>query len=204
MTIDLGSLIGKLNTTTVLATESAAALAVSYSHREVDVEHLVLELLRANQSDVFFICKHFGIDPSALAVKLSNVVSNYKINNSKKPVLSISLIRLIELSWLVASVEFASKKIRSGHLFIALLQDAQLFNAFSHWINKKQEILLTPFLTFHRTPGQGIKSTKMCCRGTVPNLIGFFDKLDFLAIAILQLPQYEFPLITSCKSSQTF
>ena len=170
MTIDLGSLIGKLNTTTVLATESAAALAVSHSHREVDVEHLILELLRANQSDVFFICKHFGIDPSALSVKLSNVILSYKKNSSKTPVLSLSLIRLIELSWLVSSVEFSSKKIRSGHLFIALLQDAQLFNAFSQGIDELVNIetrkLLNQFNEITINSVEGMKADKIETAGS--------------------------------------
>ena len=52
MTINLKSLIGKLDVPTRKAMESAASVALSRTHHEVDIEHVLLELLAASDGDL--------------------------------------------------------------------------------------------------------------------------------------------------------
>ena len=124
MAVNLRSLISKLNDTSVIATETAAGLAKSQSHKEVDVEHLLLELFKINGTDVQLICEFFGLRVEYVIEKLNIAVLNLTKSSSKVPVLSVSLINLIELSWVVSSVDFSSPKIRSGHILVALLRDS--------------------------------------------------------------------------------
>lgn len=58
--MNLKSLFAKLNETSRTATESAAALCLSEHHYEVEVEHLLLQLLDNNDSDLA------PIDPAPL------------------------------------------------------------------------------------------------------------------------------------------
>ena len=51
MTIDLKSLIAKLDSPTRKAMESAANVALSRTHHEIDIEHVLLELLAATDGD---------------------------------------------------------------------------------------------------------------------------------------------------------
>ena len=52
MTIDLKSLIAKLDSPTRKAMESAANVALSRTHHEIDIEHVLLELLAATDGDL--------------------------------------------------------------------------------------------------------------------------------------------------------
>ncbi len=67
MTVNLRSLIGKLNSTTRNAVEGAAGLCLSRTHYDVEVEHVLTKLLSATGADFHFILRHFGVDPSRFA-----------------------------------------------------------------------------------------------------------------------------------------
>ena len=140
MPTNLRLLISKLGSTSMTATETAAGSAVVNGHYEVDIEHLLLELLKIKNSDVYVIFEYFGLHIDLLSGQLNEVVSTFKNSGSKTPILSINLIKLIEMSWVVSSVDFSSNKIRSGHLLIALLKDAQLFNFFSQRVDQLEKI----------------------------------------------------------------
>ena len=147
MAVNLRSLISKLNDTSVIATETAAGLAKSQSHKEVDVEHLLLELFKIKGTDVQLICEFFGLRVEYVIEKLNIAVLNLTKSSSKVPVLSVSLINLIELSWVVSSVDFSSPKIRSGHILVALLRDSYLFNIFSQRIEELTKIEINQLST---------------------------------------------------------
>ena len=63
---NLKSLIGKLNETCRSALEQAAALCLSQTHYEVDVEHFLAKLLEAQDTDIEKILRHFEINQSRL------------------------------------------------------------------------------------------------------------------------------------------
>ena len=66
MTTNLKSLIGKLTPATRRALESAANIALSRTHHEVDIEHVLLELLAATDGDMLRILKAYRIDAQRL------------------------------------------------------------------------------------------------------------------------------------------
>jgi type VI secretion system protein VasG len=65
---NLKSLISKLNNTTCRnALELAAALCLSQTHYEVDVEHFLIKLLELANTDFQKILRHFAINEGRLA-----------------------------------------------------------------------------------------------------------------------------------------
>ena len=68
ITVDIKSLLGRLNPFCTRSLEAAAGLCVSRTHYEVSVEHMFAKLLDDLQSDVSLILQHFEIDTGARRV----------------------------------------------------------------------------------------------------------------------------------------
>ena len=66
ITVDIKSLLGRLNDLCTRSLEAAAGLCVSRTHYEVTLEHMLLKLLESPQSDLPTILRYFEIDPSRL------------------------------------------------------------------------------------------------------------------------------------------
>jgi type VI secretion system protein VasG len=106
--------------------ESAAGLCISHGHYEVDVEHLLMKLLEADNTDLERILRHYGIDQSRFERDLNNTLDGFKKGNNRNPVLAPNLPKLLSKAWLIASVNCNETRIRSGHIALALLTDPDL------------------------------------------------------------------------------
>ena len=129
MSINLKTLIGKLNDTSRAAATRAASLCVSLGQYEVDIEHLFLALLEQPKSDVALIARQNDISISQLEADLRAEVGRFKNGNARTPVFSPRLPKLFENAWLIASLDLqddAQAQIRSGHLLQALLTEPEL------------------------------------------------------------------------------
>ncbi|WP_411851218.1 type VI secretion system ATPase TssH [Stenotrophomonas sp. LGBM10] len=126
MSINLKTLISKLDDTCRLAAERAANLCMSRGNYEVDLEHLFLALLEQPQSDFVLIARRCGIAPEALERDLSDEISQFKTGNSRTPVFSQHIPKLFEHAWLIASLDSETSRIRSGHLLLALMTEPEL------------------------------------------------------------------------------
>ena len=129
MSINLKTLIGKLNETSRTAATRAASICVSLGQFEVDLEHLVLALLEQPKSDFVLIARNMGISVSMLEADLQSEVQRLKAGNSRTPVFSARLPKLFENAWLIASLDIQAGRvaeIRSGHLLQAMLTDPEL------------------------------------------------------------------------------
>jgi type VI secretion system protein VasG len=124
--LDLKSLIGKLDGFARDALESSAGLAVSRTHYNVEIEHWLLRLLDAETADAALICNHFAIDRGKLARDLNRALDRTKTGNGRAPSLSPHLVRLVREAWLGASLRFNAPQVRSGHVLLALVGDADL------------------------------------------------------------------------------
>jgi type VI secretion system protein VasG len=120
---NLKSLIGKLNETCRSALEQAAALCLSQTHYEVDVEHFLVKLLEMQNTDIGKILRHFEVNQSRLAADLSRAMEGFRTGNSRNPALSPRIPQMIQDAWVVASINFQAPSIRSGHLLIGLLSN---------------------------------------------------------------------------------
>jgi type VI secretion system protein VasG len=129
MSINLKTLISKLNDTSRTAATRAASICVGLGQFEVDLEHLFLALLEQPKSDFVLIARHAGISVSMLEADLQAEVGRLKTGNSRTPVFSARLPKLFENAWLIASLEVQAGRqstIRSAHLLQALLTDTEL------------------------------------------------------------------------------
>ncbi len=129
MSINLKTLIGKLNETSRTAATRAASICVSLGQFEVDLEHLFLALLEQPKSDFVLIARNSGISVSMLEADLQAEVQRLKAGNSRTPVFSARLPKLFENAWLIASLDIQTGRpaeIRSGHLLQAMLTDPEL------------------------------------------------------------------------------
>ncbi len=126
MSLDLRSLIGKLNDTTRRALEGAAGLAVSRTHYEVEIEHWIAKLLESGEGDLPQILKHFGVDPDRLLRDLNRSLDTFRTGNARRPDLSQTIEQLAREAWVLCSVNYDLTKARSGALLLAALDDARL------------------------------------------------------------------------------
>jgi type VI secretion system protein VasG len=126
MALNLRALIARLNPTVRSAMEGAAGLCMSRGHYEVEVEHVLAKLLEVENSDIRRILRQFEIAPEALERELGKALDGFKSGNQRTPALSAMLPKLFEAAWGWASIEFGEAKIRSGHVLVALLADAEL------------------------------------------------------------------------------
>jgi len=126
MSINLKTLISKLDDTCRHAAERAANLCMSRGNYEVDLEHLFLALLEQPQCDFVLIARRSGISPESLERDLNDEISQFKTGNSRTPVFSQHIPKLFEHAWLIASLDSETTRIRSGHLLLALLTEPDL------------------------------------------------------------------------------
>ena len=124
--VDLKSLIGKLNETCRRTLEGAAALCLSRTNYNVEVEHWLFKLLETTDTDVAAALKHFEIDPSRVCKDVSRVLDGLKTGNARAAALSPDTVDLVRGAWLVGSINFDLPKARSGHVLLALLSDDAL------------------------------------------------------------------------------
>ena len=121
MSVNLKFLIAKLNDTCHKAMEGAAALCVSHTNYEVDVEHLTLALLDVPNCDVHRILAHFEVDAGRLTREVTTALERLKRGNSRGPTLSPRVVKMLTDAWTTASIDHSAAQIRSGMLLSALL-----------------------------------------------------------------------------------
>jgi type VI secretion system protein VasG len=129
MSINLKTLIGKLDDSCRAAATRAAGLCVSLGQYEVDIEHLLLALLEQPACDVAVIARRCGVSIERLEADLHAEVAGFKSGNTRTPVFSGRLPKLFEHAWLIASLDLGAGRqasIRSGHLLQALLNSPEL------------------------------------------------------------------------------
>ena len=123
---DLKSLIGKLDPVCRSALETAAALCVSQTHYNVEVEHVLVKLLDMQASDVHAILRYFEVDPGQVLKQATAAMEAFKRGNSRTPAMSEHVVRWLREAWNVSSLLLGASSVRSGAMLLALLQDPQL------------------------------------------------------------------------------
>ena len=126
MALNLRSLVSRLDATCRSAIEGAAGLCLARTHYDVEIEHLLVKLLETDNTDLHRILRQFDVPADALERALGQALDGLKTGNQRTPALSAHIPLLLERGWGWASIEFGESKIRSGHLLVALLADAEL------------------------------------------------------------------------------
>jgi type VI secretion system protein VasG len=125
-TLNLRSLIQRLNPVCQRSLEAAVGFCLSRSHYNVEIEHWLLKLIEVSDNDISIILSNDKIDLGRLAQDLQRSLEQLKTGNAQPPVLSQWIVDWLREALLIATIQFDSQSIRSGHLLLALLQDSQL------------------------------------------------------------------------------
>ena len=121
ITVDIKSLLERLNSYCTRCLEAAAGLCVTRTHYEVTVEHFLAKILEDPQSDLPLIFRQFDLDSGRVAKAVDQTLEEFRTGNAGKPVFSPLLLELFQEAWLLASVDLKENRVRSGALLLALL-----------------------------------------------------------------------------------
>lgn len=139
VTINLKSLVGKLNEFTRNALEGAAGLCLARNHYNVEVEHWLIKLLENSDSDLAKILEKFTIDIGKLSRDLNAELDRIKSGNTRAPALSPNVVDVAKNAWMLASVEYNHPVATSAHIITAIMLDdgiRRTIEATSSEINK--------------------------------------------------------------------
>ncbi len=126
MSLNLKSLIGKLNDATRSALEAAAGLCVSRTHYDIEIEHYLLKAIDSSDNDLAFILRQYGVDRSRLTAELQRSLDRLKTGNARSPAFSPYLVKMLTEAWTVATIEYDVHRIRTGFTLLALLSSDEL------------------------------------------------------------------------------
>ena len=122
MDIDIRTLLGRLNPVCKQAMEHAAQRCVGQTHYNVEIEHLLLQLLESDAADLRAILGHFAIGTGELVDALQNAIDQFKRGNGRTPALSPNFSALFQEAWLLSSMLLGEQQIRSGTVVLALFE----------------------------------------------------------------------------------
>jgi type VI secretion system protein VasG len=126
MSVNLKSLIGKLNSPTRSALEGAAGLCLSRTHYNVEIEHYLMKLMEASDNDVSRIFYRFSINTSRLTADLTRSLDKLKSGNARTPAISPTVLKMMTQAWTLGSIDYGAGQVRSGFTILALLGDEEL------------------------------------------------------------------------------
>ncbi len=126
MSVNLKSLIGKLNDAARGAVEAAAGLCLSRTHYEIEVEHYLLKLLDGTDTDAARIFRQFGLNTSRMSAELTRSLDKLKAGNARTPAISPSVLKMMTEAWTIGSIDFGAAKVRTGHTVLALASNEEL------------------------------------------------------------------------------
>jgi type VI secretion system protein VasG len=125
-TLNLKSLISKLDPVCRKALEAAAGLCLSRTQYNIEIEHWLLKLLEIPDTDLLAILNHYEIDIARLQEDLTKALDRLRSGNAKTPAISPDVIDWVQAAWLQASLEYHAHEVRTGHLVLALLSNEAL------------------------------------------------------------------------------
>lgn len=126
MQLDLKTLVSKLNLTCKKALEGAAQICVSQTNFNVEVEHILLKLVEAPETDVAAVLKQYGVETPVVIGELTALIDTFKRGNSRTPALSPQIADLLQEAWVFSSLGLRQNAIRSGALLLAALDNEGL------------------------------------------------------------------------------
>ena len=126
MSVNLKSLIGKLNGPTRSTLEAAAGLCLSRTHYNIEIEHYLMKLMEASDTDAARIFRHFEVNQSRLAAELTRSLDKLKSGNARTPAISPTILRMLTQAWTTGSIDYGAWQVRTGFTLLALVSDEEL------------------------------------------------------------------------------
>ena len=103
--------------------DKAIEMAVSQTHHEVEIEHLLLASISVCHEQFATLCLNSGLEGDKLFSALQQSLERFRSGNTRGPVLSEELTACIEAAWLHASVNWQQNSITPAAIMACLLAD---------------------------------------------------------------------------------
>lgn len=124
--VNLRTLVDKLNSTCRRGLEGAAGMCQSRSNFNLEIEHWLLKLLELPDADLSRLLRHYDVDVPRVTCELTRALDALKTGNARAPQLSPDVLDLMREAWTFASLDSGAARIRSGDLLTVLLIDRGL------------------------------------------------------------------------------
>ncbi|MDG3005798.1 type VI secretion system ATPase TssH [Paludisphaera mucosa] len=126
MAVESAALIKVLNKTCLNTLQGAAGLALTRTNPSIEIEHWLVKLVEQPNTDCSRIFRQFEIDPAVVLREVTKTLDGFRRGVQRNPEISLSIVRLIQSSWVVASLQYHAAEVRSGVLMLALLDHEEL------------------------------------------------------------------------------
>ncbi|MCC6247266.1 MAG: type VI secretion system ATPase TssH [Rubrivivax sp.] len=120
---------GKLNPLAFKALEGATTFCKLRGNPFVELQHWLVQILNAPDSDLHRIVRHYELDASALAADLTQSLDRLPRGASSISDISQFVDSAVERGWVYGSLMFGEPQVRTGHLLVGLLKTASLRGA---------------------------------------------------------------------------
>lgn len=124
--ISIKNVIAKLSPNLRDSLESAAGLAMSMGHYNVEIEHWLTKILEHPHTDFLKLLQQYDVDVDRVIASLAAATESFRQGNTRPPALSPNLVSLASQSWMLSSVEYGQGFVSSGHLLVACLLDGSI------------------------------------------------------------------------------
>ncbi|SOE98734.1 type VI secretion system protein VasG [Burkholderia sp. OK233] len=122
MSLDLKTLVGALERSARGALERAAQRCLQLTHFEVEIEHLLVELIDIEGGDLACVLPHFALERDALIAEINRALEKFKRGNTRTPSFSRNLVMLLQDALVLSTVVLQEPLVSSGTLLLALLE----------------------------------------------------------------------------------
>jgi type VI secretion system protein VasG len=127
--ISRAALFGKLNRYCFGSVESATVFCKLRGNPQVELAHLLHQLLQSQDGDLHRIVHHYGVEPARLARDLTETLERLPRGGHAHLDFSAELEEAVERAWTYCTLRYGQTRIRSGHLIVGMLQTRTLRNA---------------------------------------------------------------------------
>ena len=115
-------LVGKLNPTCLRAFKAAADTAKLRGNPYVELVHFIEQLVLSDRSDVQMILAEAGVDAARVAADMTRAVDKLPYGATSIEEFSDHIFHAIQEAWNLATLEFGTEEVRSGHIVLACLR----------------------------------------------------------------------------------
>lgn len=123
------ALFGKLNRIAYKAVEGATVFCKLRGNPYVELEHWVMQIVQAQDTDWHRIIKHYRIDVAVLARDITNALDRLPRGATSITDLSENITNAIERGWVYGSLMYGDNTVRTGYLLLGMLKTSYLRNA---------------------------------------------------------------------------
>ena len=124
--ISIEKFAGKMNRAGYDAFLQSMRYARGEGNRNVELAHWLFHAVSNQNADISVTLKELGIDRGAVLKSLDKAMAKLQKNVTETPGISESLSDTLNHAWTYASLFFNEAQIRTGHVLVAILNDANL------------------------------------------------------------------------------